>query len=152
MARTDERNHTKASVTRRFNAQSEHKQGNIRTRAAGTGGTDERWQGRETAQTDPSVLTRIISREHGLGVSERADFISIAVFSQIDANQSKQSTLVAECKDADWANYLTGLTFSYEGMDFVASDVVIPEPTTAVLLVFGATGILARRGRRSRRA
>ena len=39
-----------------------------------------------------------------------------------------------------------------EGMDFVASDVVIPEPTTAVLLVFGATGILARRGRRSRRA
>ncbi len=37
-----------------------------------------------------------------------------------------------------------------EGMDFVASDVVVPEPTTVMLLVFGAAGVLARRRRRSR--
>ncbi|MDP6544321.1 MAG: PEP-CTERM sorting domain-containing protein [Phycisphaerae bacterium] len=37
-----------------------------------------------------------------------------------------------------------------EGMDFVASDVVVPEPTTAVLLAFGAAGVLARRRRRVR--
>jgi hypothetical protein len=37
-----------------------------------------------------------------------------------------------------------------EGMDFVASNIVVPEPTTAVLLMLGATGVLAKRRRRSR--